>query len=103
MKAATRLLALAGGLTLVSCVAPPPGAPGIPGGPGFPAPAPPVPGVASADARDKAFREGFGFGQRDARLGKQANYMLYNNYYDSTTKKDFANGYMSGYRRGGRP
>ena len=38
------------------------------------------------------------FGRRDARNGKQANYMLYNTQYNASTKEDFGQGYMNGYR-----
>ncbi|RYD63917.1 MAG: hypothetical protein EOP83_10980 [Verrucomicrobiaceae bacterium] len=94
-------------LVLSSCVPPPGGyyapAPPVPGPPRPPgppyAPGPPVPGGALQAQRDQAYQQGWGFGRKDAMQGRQANYLLYNNYYTSATKKDFANGYMNAYRR----
>ncbi len=90
----TILPAFTAALLLNACISSPPG---VPGGP-----TPPIPGVASKEDEDKAFRQGYGFGKRDAELGKQSNFMLYNNYYDSSTKNTFSRGYMSGYRHGQR-
>lgn len=43
-------------------------------------------------------RRGYNLGIRDARLGRAANPLLYNNLYDARTKDDFGRGYMTGYR-----
>lgn len=61
---------------------------------------PSVPGVApSKKAEDDAFEQGYVFGKRDAEMGRESNYMRFNDYYNSTTKNAFARGYMSGYRK----
>jgi hypothetical protein len=79
-------------LVFTSCVAV------VAPGPAYPPVPPPRPGYNAVDARRKAYDDGFMFGRRDARLGKQANYLLYNNQYNSMTKQDFTRGYMNGYR-----
>jgi hypothetical protein len=88
------ILPLAASLALSSCVAV------VSPGPSYPPVGPPVgPGYGSnVDAQRKAYEDGFMFGRRDARNGKQANYMLYNTQYNASTKKDFGQGYMNGYR-----
>jgi hypothetical protein len=92
-------------LLLSSCYDVPPGPGYYPPSPGYRPPPvvgpPPGPNL-SQQAKDEAYRQGFGFGRRDGSLGRNANYMVYNNYYTSATKKDFAAGYMAGYRRGSR-
>ena len=84
------LTSLAAVFVLSSCF---PSGPGLPGSPGMP-----IPGVATKKQEDEAFRQGYGFGRRDRRLGRVSNFMLYNNYYNSTTKNAFARGYMTGYK-----
>ena len=90
-------LLLAPFLALTSCIPVAQPGPGYPvAGPGY---GPPVsPGYNTVDAQRKAYENGFMFGRRDARNGKQANYMLYNTQYTAATKKDFGQGYMNGYR-----
>ena len=56
------------------------------------------PGYNNVDAQRKAYDDGFMFGRRDARLGRQANYLVYNNQYNAATKKEFSRGYLNGYR-----
>lgn len=88
-------LSLVASLGLTSCVAV------VSPGPTYPPVGPPPPGPGynnNADAQRKAYEDGFMFGRRDARLGKQANYLLYNNQYNSMTKQEFTRGYMNGYR-----
>jgi hypothetical protein len=104
MKSSLSLVSLMGAVTLVSCI---PQGPGY--GPGYypptagPGPHPPMPGPPPGGSlqadRDKAYQQGWGFGRKDALQGRQANYLLYNNYYTAATKKDFAAGYMNAYRR----
>ncbi|WP_193212310.1 hypothetical protein [Luteolibacter marinus] len=72
------------------------------GVPGPPMPGPVPGGNNLAEQQDKAFNQGFGFGRRDANLGKPSNPLLYNNYYNSQTKNHFTRGYYAGYRKGGR-
>jgi hypothetical protein len=91
MKSKT-LLFLATALGLASCVAV------VAPGPAYPPAGPPRPGYNPVDAQRKAYDDGFMFGRRDARLGKQANYLLYGNQYNSSTKREFSRGYMNGYR-----
>ncbi|BCX50066.1 hypothetical protein HAHE_39740 [Haloferula helveola] len=87
MKIVSLLISTFAVLTLSSCVVDP---------------YPPVSGPigASHDAERKAYEQGFGFGRKDARAGRNSNFMLYNNYYNSSTKKEFQAGYNAGYRRG---
>ena len=86
-------LALVASLCLTSCVAV------VAPGPTYPPVGPSGPGYNNnVDAQRKAYEDGFMFGRRDARLGKQANYLLYNNQYNSMTKQEFSRGYMNGYR-----
>ncbi len=83
------LIAISAGFILSSCVPPAPGDL-----------SPSVPGVApSKKAEDDAFEQGYVFGKRDAEMGRESNYMRFNDYYNSTTKNAFARGYMSGYRK----
>ena len=92
MKSSALLASLAASLAFTSCVAV------VAPGPSYPPVGPPTPGYNTADAQRKAYEDGFMFGRRDARNGKQANYMLYNTQYTAATKKDFGAGYMNGYR-----
>ena len=86
-------LSLFASLAFTSCVAV------VAPGPTYPPVGPPAPGYNNnANAQRKAYDDGFMFGRRDARLGKQANYLLYNNQYNSMTKQEFTRGYMNGYR-----
>jgi hypothetical protein len=85
------LLAACAG-ALASCVAV------VAPGPAYPPPVPVAPGYGHPDAQRKAYEDGFMFGRRDARLGKQANYLLYNNQYTAATKREFSRGYLNGYR-----
>jgi hypothetical protein len=86
-------LSLFASLAFTSCVAV------VAPGPSYPPVGPPAPGYNNnVDAQRKAYDDGFMFGRRDARLGKQANYLLYNNQYNSMTKQEFTRGYMNGYR-----
>jgi hypothetical protein len=100
MKAFRTLAVSAGVLAVAACIPPAPGGyyPSPVTGPP-PVPGPPVPGGALQAQRDQAYQQGWGFGRKDAMQGRQANYLLYNNYYTSATKKDFAAGYMNAYRR----
>ncbi|MEK7952440.1 hypothetical protein [Luteolibacter soli] len=94
------LAVVVGAVALSSCIPPAPGGyypPPVPGPP--PMPGPPVPGGALQAQRDQAYQQGWGFGRKDAMQHRQANYLLYNNYYTSATKQAFANGYMNAYRR----
>ena len=87
------LLSLTASLAFTSCVAV------VAPGPAYPPVGPAGPGYNNnVDAQRKAYEDGFMFGRRDARLGKQANYLLYNNQYNSMTKQEFTRGYMNGYR-----
>jgi hypothetical protein len=95
------LIFLAPLLALAACIPVAQTGPGYPvTGPGYGPPRPPVGPVYnnSTDPHRKAYEDGFMFGRRDARNGKQANYMLYNTQYNAATKKDFGQGYMNGYR-----
>lgn len=77
---------------LASCVAV------VAPGPSYPPPGPVAPGYGNANAQREAYDNGFMFGRRDARLGRQANYLLYNNQYNAATKQEFSRGYLNGYR-----
>jgi|GEM_PF-6865978 len=56
----------------------------------------PVPGY--RDRSREANQRGYNLGLRDARQGREANFMQYHSLYDSSTKSDFGRGYMTGYR-----
>jgi hypothetical protein len=92
MKTPKLALATVIAAALTSCVAV------VAPGPSYPPPGPVGPGYGNADAQRKAYEDGFMFGRRDARLGKQANYLLYNNQYNAATKSEFSRGYLNGYR-----
>ncbi|MCW1924711.1 hypothetical protein OKA05_19250 [Luteolibacter arcticus] len=92
------LAVVASVVALSSCIPPGPGYPPPVHGPP-PIPGPPLPGGGLQAQRDQAYQQGWGFGRKDALQGRQANYLLYNNYYSAATKKDFAAGYMNAYRR----
>ena len=107
MNRCQSLVVAAFAVVLSSCVPPPggyyPPGPPVPGptrppGPPY-SPGPPVPGGSLQGQRDQAYQQGWGFGRKDAMQGRQANPLLYNNYYTSATKSDFTNGYMNAYRR----
>ena len=44
-----------------------------------------------------AYRKGYQFGRRDARQGRTRNFMRYRGEYNSSTKKQFAEGYLMAY------
>ena len=92
MKAPKLALVAGCAAALASCVAV------VAPGPAYPPPGPVGPGYNNVDAQRKAYDDGFMFGRRDARLGRQSNYLLYNNQYNAATKKEFGRGYLNGYR-----
>jgi len=59
-------------------------------------------GLGTTRSESKAFEQGFGFGSKDARQGRQSNPLLYDPYYTAATKDEFIRGYRAGYRKGGQ-